>query len=327
MDQLHDPSFKILALRIREFPEFEPLIKTATIDHEGIESLPNSAFAWQERRLFPLHTPEHASLSYLYATEKNANIPDSVVTMLKGALTAYGVSIPSMIKEASVEIENLDLYILPELKRWKVTDAETVKLAEQALRENMGSLSVEECTAAAIKIANKAEEFDVTLDDSTERLAGLKVSDLDTVREWVETRANVSTGEAKEGYTKIAETLVNSEGVSSDRKSLVKLASAVHELDKRSGLNKNRKIPSAIDTVFNMQKRAEESIDMNGVQVSLRKLAALPMSFYENCLGNDFVSELTSGGNLDTHKLAAVMPTLPLDMKKVFMKHAGPYLR
>lgn len=329
VDQFSDASFRVLARRVRERPEFESLIKTASLNLDEHAQLPTSAFAWESHRLFPFHSPEHAALSYLYATEKNAGVPEEVVKTLEGALEVYGVKLPTEKVASAPAEESSEDYLLPELKRWKVTNAETVKLGEQALREYVNELTVEQRAHAAVKLVEKAASFGVALDPSTERTAGLVVSDLDTVRDWIDVRASVAKPEHKGAYEKVASAVSSAGRMSSDRESLVKLAHSISELDKTAGLDSlyGRRLPDPLETVFNTTKKAEQTIDLGGREVALSKLAALPSHVYADIFGSDLLPEITTGKDLDTSKLATVLPTLPDDLKKAFMRQMGAYLR
>lgn len=329
VDIFHDPSFKTLAHRLREEPGFEPLIKAASLDVEEHAALPDSAFAWGDRRLYPLHTPEHAALSYLYATSKTASVPEAVLTTLKNTLEVYGVNPPEAVKQAAAE-DNLDDYILPDHKRWKVTSEETLKLAEQALREYGPALSLHEQVAAACRLVKKAEHFKVQPDVTTEKLAGLLVSDLDTARHWIGARATVAPEPLKPVYEKLAADLAEAGPVSSERAALVKLASLLSDLDTKAGLTTayGHKLPSPMDTVFNTEKRAEAMIDLAGTNVALSKMASLPTHVYADIFGDDVLPEITdANGYINTQKLATVIPTMPSDLKRVFARQMGAYLR
>lgn len=330
VDQFNDPSFKVLAERIREAPEFEPLIKTATLSPEEHAALPNTAFAWEDSRLFPLHTPEQAALSYLYATSKTASVPSFVLDALTNALDLYGVKVPdSRVKTASPAVEeNLDDYLLPERRRWKVTNLETVKLAEEALHAHKNDLSTEERSYAASKLVLKAQHYGVKLAADTYRVGGFVVSDLETVRHWVEARADHAPADIAPAYAKIANELAKAGPYSDDRDTLMKLATAIGELDKKAGFDTDphSRFYDPLDTVFNTNKLAEESITVGNLSVPLSKLASLPETMYSDVFGADVVPEIKSGAYLDAEKIANVIPTMPADLLSVFARQIRPYV-
>jgi hypothetical protein len=70
-----------------------------------------------------------------------------------------------------------------------------------------------------------------------------------------------------------------------------------------------------LKTVFNTSKLAEDTIDLAGTRVSLKKLAGLPASFWEDLGGRELSDELCPGGRVDVSKLAMIVDTLPLDLK------------
>jgi hypothetical protein len=55
------------------------------------------------------------------------------------------------------------------------------------------------------------------------------------------------------------------------------------------------------------------------------KLAALPVSFWKDALGDDFVAEFAPGGVVDPAQLEAVLQTLPADMKATLVPQLQPY--
>ena len=332
IDQFHDPSFKTLARRIREVPESQGVIKTAQLDPAEHASLPESAFAWTDARLFPMHTPEHAALSYLYATDKTASAPEFVINTLRDALELYGVKFPEeQVKVAEARDDSED-FLLPERRRWRVTEPEHIKLAEEAFKTYSAALPVEEQARAAVRLVKKAAVMDQPVSQDVLRKAGMVASDLDTVREWVEVRCNLAPIELKEAFAKIAMSLETIDPVSYDREALIKLASTIQKLDEQAGFTTagaGKKLYDPMTTVFNTDlpiKLGYETVDLGSVQASLEKLAQLPVSMYADVFGDDVVSEITTGGRLDREKLAAVVGTMPLDLRQIFAKQARAYL-
>ena len=71
-------------------------------------------------------------------------------------------------------------------------------------------------------------------------------------------------------------------------------------------------------TVFNADKIAGQGVTLAGRFVPFERLAAYEPSFYADALGDDFVREASDNmGQLDLHKLAMVLGTLPMDMQRV----------
>ncbi len=130
IDQFNDRSFKQLYKLINEHPHAETHIKTASIDHEENERRPDSAFAWPEKRAFPIDSPDQAALSRLYI-EKQASVPDEVRDRCDKALELYGIEMPLQEKVAAAP--DPDEYLLPGIKRLRVVGSESAKLAAATL--------------------------------------------------------------------------------------------------------------------------------------------------------------------------------------------------
>ena len=326
--QFNDPSHKRLVQLLIANPEFEGFIKNASLDVAFAEDLPETAFAWPERRLFPIDHEDNASLSYLYA-EKNASVPGYVKAEIKKALDLYEVKLPiTTEKSASViDTQNSNTYLLPEKRRWLVKDGETVKLAQAALHENKRYLTYTERLQAATSLVKEADvhHVDVSNDFDLMKTAGLTASNLDDTKTYVEMRATISPPEWAGVYNKLASDLSKAEAVCYNREALIKLAQVIEDYDNGSGCSKywNKKFPDPVMSVFNTEKRAESTIDLAGVSVPLSKLAGISVGTYSDIFGSDVVREITTSGEVDTTKIANVLATLPRDLKVVLRKQIG----
>jgi hypothetical protein len=80
--------------------------------------------------------------------------------------------------------------------------------------------------------------------------------------------------------------------------------------------------------VFNC-KFAGALVDLGDMQADLVKMARVPAESYADVLGKEFVDEVTSspGGPIDMQKLATIVPTLPLDMRRQLARHLGHYIK
>ena len=127
-DQFSDPSFRRVFKLVQANPEIEEHVKTASIDIEDNEKRADHAFAWPERRLFPIDSPPHAYLSKLFI-EKQAGVPEVVKTRCDKALALYGVEVQIHEKTAAESEPSADEYLLPEIRRLRVKTASDVSLA------------------------------------------------------------------------------------------------------------------------------------------------------------------------------------------------------
>jgi hypothetical protein len=335
-DQYHDPAYGTLYHLLQIRPTAAAFVKTAELDPERATALPDTAFAWPARRLFPIDTPENTVLSTLYR-EKTAAVPAEVDAELARAQDVYGVR--SVIEQARKEAQTADqvktaaaaseaVYLLPRLGRLRVKTAADVKIAEKLLLEQYDRLSMEDRAEGFINLAKVARDKGVALESTTHRMAGMTVCTTKVAADLIEAR-RMATKEPlfQQGYEKLAAAVrASGRETIQDRDELVTLADAVAKLDKEAGVDRlyDKKIPDAVQTVFNTEKVAEPMVDLAGRDVSLSKLAALPTTFWEDVVGKDLLRDITdSRGRIDRTKLSQVVPTLPRDLKLI-LKHQVP---
>lgn len=321
-DQYHDPSFAFLFHILNENPEARDFVKSASLDVNDESTLPSSAFAWPERRLFPINTPQNTVLSSLYRI-KCAAIPVEVDDALKKAQGIYGVK---NILDKSAEHQKTaeaqrspapETWILPHLKRLRVKTAEDVKVAERLLLEQYPRLNIEDRAEGFVNLVKVARDLGVSLEPTTHRMAGMTVCTTKTARDWIEARAAaVEEPLFQSAYEKLASAFAHRGEFIQDRDELISAANALAHLDKQAGLDKHydKRLPDPIRTIFNTEKIAEEMIDMAGRQIPLSKLAAMPSTFWDDVVGKDIASEFTAKQG---EELRQVLDTLPLDLKLI----------
>lgn len=325
IDQFHDPSFAVLVHLVADRPKVASLVGDADIDDAELATLPDSAFAWPEKRAFPVHSKEHTILSRVYRENMPA-VPVYVDEALKEACDIYGIGedIFARQKQAAVE-DNLDDYLLPDLKRLPVRSAEGVKVAEEKLLAGYTKLSVEHRAMACKRLMDKAAAFGVPLHPQMHKLAGFTVTTTDDLYRWIEARSEAAKApEHKVAYQKLAHEVRRLPAELRDRPTQLKLADIIDELDKKAGLSRyyDRKLPDPLQTVFNTDKLAGSGVDLNGKFVPTTRLASYPSSFYADVLGEDLVREASDGrGGVDPYKLATILETLPRDMKGELARH------
>jgi len=319
VDQYNDPAFGVLFRQITQMPALGDFVKSASIDQAEAETLPSTAFAWPDERRFPIHTAEHAALSYAYA--KTASVPAPVLDALKQALEVYGVP-ESVFAQPETKVASLsdEDFLLPDLRLFPVKTAADLSVAQRQVVENLSKLDLPHRAMACGNLVKKAGEYGVDLHPEVVKLAGFVVSSTETTRRWLEARAGAAKDPTyKVAYQTLADGLRAAPPEVADRGDLLKLAAAVAELDERSGLDLHydRRLPDALRTVFNTEKQAAECVELCGAQVPLRKLAGLPASFWEDLGGPELSREIAPGGRVDVSKLAEVVGTLPLDLKVI----------
>jgi hypothetical protein len=334
-DLYTDPGHALLSHLLSRHPGAGDLIKGAQFEDRR-DQIPDTAYAWPARALFPVHSPAHAVVSYLYAKHGAEQtkvaaagrtvplVPSQVIAEIEEALDAYGVDRSKLaaVEEKVAELREEDC-LFSETKAYPVRNAGEIKIAEARLLEQVRKLRPETRVEAFGKLAAAAEVHGVELQPQSYRWAGRASTDPDTLAAALEVRASLTSDpEAKESFGKLAAAVLE------DRRSLrhhatrVKIASAINDLDARAGLAKHydRRIPDPVASVFNAEKIAEGAVDLGGAFVQPMHLERLPNSFYSDALGSDVLREIAPGGRLDVQKVAEVVNTLPADMKADFAR-------
>lgn len=324
VDQFNDPAYGVMVRQLTRMPGLENFVKEASFEDLSRDSdkLPNTAFAWPEERRFPIHSDKHAALSYGYILA-DPRVPGHVKQAAEQALELYNIS-TEIFTPTGEKVASAEQFLLPQDRLFPVNSATQVKMAQVQLVGNLQKLDIERRVEAATNLTKVAAEHGVRLDPVVQKTAGLTVCDKQQLRTWLEARAEV----AKDPLCKVAyQTLADGcgRGESADRDELVKVAHTIAVLDQKAGLTKfyDRKLPDALQTVFNTVKAASECVNLCGKMVPVTKLAGLPASFWADLGGQELADEVAPGGRVDTSKLATVVDTLPLDLKVVLKSQVG----
>lgn len=314
IDQYNDPSFIHLHVLTRDKPLARTMLKNASFEKTAGAALPSSAFAWPDRRRFPVHTKEDALASLLYR-QKCASIPAEVDAALNKAASVYriGHEVFSSVKTAG---EVTRTYVFEDSQRLPLDTPDEVKLAEHVLNRDFERLPLEKRATAYQKLTDAAQTHDVSLRPFTERMAGMVACSVDSLRDALETRATAAgPGKYREAFDKMASALSKAPPLLQTREDLLKLAGAIHTLDQGADLEKHydRKLTDPVQTVFNTNiKLAEEMCDVAGQPVPCSQLMALPPAIWEQL---DLPEMIKCCEENDMVTFKQVFDTLPLDMK------------
>jgi len=320
VDQSTDPAMAALMGRVANRPKLAAAIMDVDVDTDELAKLPDQAFAWPEKRAFPIHDAGHALMSCVYR-EGVEHVPAHVDRSLKEACEVYEVdrSLLAAPKVAAAPPDERD-YLLPGIRRLLVKDADQVKTAEQRLLTEGKKLSLEHRAQASARLVEKAAFHGVNLRAETLKMAGYTVTDTRELADWLEARREAAPVEHKEAFQKLATAVRRLPAELRDRREQIKLAEAIQELDSLAGLDRhyNRKLHDPMATVFNTTKVAGQGVSLAGRFVPLERLVQYDSGFYQDALGPDFVREASdAAGQIDPHKLAMVLGTLPMDMQRV----------
>jgi len=311
-DQFTDNQFTGLAVLAREYRSELNFAKTANLDSAEVEKLKDRAFAWPERRMFPIHTPEHTMLSYLY-TKLSEEIPSEVIEHIKIAADIYGITLPqaTITKIASDSL----YYLLPRQAMYPVSSAEDcVKFAE-CLPHVIPQLPITDRTVLCERFLKVAEIYSANVPDVVKQLAGEVVTSTRLLKEALEVRANTASKTTKFEYEKLANLMDKLPDEVKDYKGQRLLVNKIASLDIQEGLDRfwGKKISDPVLSVFNTTKMGEHPMLDMVLGRSPQELA--------DVLGEDILPEITdSSGELDPEKVATVIPTLPLSLKRELIR-------
>lgn len=320
IDQTSDAGYSTLRLVVEHFPKVFEFSKTANLKADEFTALPSEAFADPVARRYPIHTPEQTAISIGYA-KLASELPRHVAENLRKAAELHNVDDTLFAEDATKVAQEIpDSYLLPEKKRFKITGAQDVKVAESVYLEKYAQFSIEDRSEMGMRLVKYAEEHRVTLQPSTQKLAGFTMTSTRIFKDWVEARreAALKLGSVMSpAFAELAENFKGVEPFISNRQDQLKLASLVHNLDKQAGLTQyyGRRLPDPLQTVFNTELRSKDFTKVGASLHNIHVLKSLPLTFWQDALGDDIAAEIAPDGELDPELLEQVLPTLPDDLK------------
>lgn len=325
VDQFSDHGYQLLNACLQDFPTIDGFIKNAELDPVENERRPEHAFAWPERRMFPIDSPDQAALSRLYMT-KQASLPAGVLASCDKALAIYGVEFPFQ-QEKVASVEDDSCYLLPHIKRFSVKTAEDLQLAAEALERNQNKLSVNDQATAAMNLVKQAVLHQARVPSLMLKLAGMTVCETQVLRDWLDARAyTTKDSQIGHGFTKMAELLGTTDPVLTDREDLIKIAATIQELDEAAELTPlyGKRLPNPLEVVFNTEKMAAEVIELAGRPVPLETILSTDPQVYSDVFGPEIMEDIGDGaGGIDPEKVMVVLPTMPRDLLNVFLAQLG----
>lgn len=336
VDQFSDSRYEVLLELAQEHPDEVSRIKEANI--EDPSQLPASAFAWPEAGLFPIHDPRQAVLSKLYAVKQASHVPEDVMRRIDTALELYGENVDieseDIEKTASQNASDTRNYLLPSIEKLAFDQPAHAGPVAHALLSQSGQLTAATLAEAATNFVKTAAEMNLSADAIPARmwkLAGCTTCDAGVLLDWIEARAVCCVGEKRAMFDAIAEQVRQnfpSNGVIDDRNELVKLATALAEADQFAGIEymHDRRIPNPLESVFNMDKLATQTVELAGRKFPLDQLLAVSPETYEEILGEDVMEHAKVGADVAPDQFASLLETLPLDLQRLLATQLEAYL-
>jgi hypothetical protein len=318
IDQNNDKMFSSLRSLLAAYPGMREHVKQASVGEEVRASLPLFAFADKSNRRFPLHSAADAVLSKAYAT-KVANLAEGVMQEIDTALELYEVD-PAIFTRQKVgsALQEEPTYLIESQNKLPMYAGTSIKLAEETLLRHKRKLAPRTLASAAVKLVKEAHRRGEEVGVNTLKYAGLVQCDTKTAFDWLEVRAHKATNPGvADAYTKLASVVERIDSTVS-RDDLIKLSSAIQELDLASGFKAyyGKSMLDPVETVFNTKIAMQPHITLAGGEIPLEKLLSISPEAYGDILGEDIVEEISQNGEIVPESLEEILVTLPADMQR-----------
>ena len=346
MDFHHDKVFVGLE-RVKELIGVPDWVKSAEApSQETIASLPDEAFAWPSERLFPTDSSESTFMSAAYYLTKSASELKSIPDFVRGRIykAAYGwkidgdilkmaQSLESMQKKASDDDYGLIVQINGHtVKKLAMRTPDELLKSASYFAENFRNYPLEWRRDIATKILEKNAAW-TAIDEYRLPSAVLvygrhNVCDSVKLAHAIASRVSLAAEIDLDVATDYQQVAKSCGGNMCAPEVLEKVAHVLGTLDRASGLDRyyDEYIPDPDTSVYNLPvKVAEDAVSvirLGNDTFNTAELADLPMHLYEGALGKGAADALAGpDGSVDSSQLRQVLPTLPMDMKSMLVRH------
>lgn len=324
-DQYHgDPTLTRLLSALADRPQALEAVKHASFDADAAERLPDSAFAWESERRFPIHTREDTIASLVYRSKHAGAVPRFVDEQLAEAAEVFGVSAELFASNAPrTKIASTVEYAVPDEERLPLGSVEQVKVAEHVLLRDGKHLPPDVRAAAFAKVAAAAIAYGMAVDPAVGAYAGLNACNTQLLRDRIGARAaTTKVAACITAYDTLDLALQALPPVIHDRPTLMKLAEKLEALDTAAGLTADygRRIFDPMKTVFNAGEKLAMPSDLTADGMNVAKMMNLPPQVWDT-IDVPELGKLAAAGDSMTFK--QVYETLPLDIKMVLKAQFG----
>jgi len=227
----------------------QEILRETNLD-EDYTVLIKEAFADQDNRLFPIHTPSQTILSATYINDQSNVIPEIVKTACQNALNEWGIDAvrieASLDKTAQNNMPPMDeVMLLPSLGKLPVLDEAMLLKLAATLSSHWNQLTIPQKVEGSVQLGKFARIHDVALNnfDSKFNRYGLDANcDLGKLSQEVLIRvSSTEENDSKDKYQAFLRKLAiykNEHGamVCTDKDINTSIAYELLELDKQAGL-------------------------------------------------------------------------------------------
>jgi len=330
LDIYRDKSLRAAVDILRNHADKDELIKTA-VDYSEAESLPDSAFAWPEKRRYPINGVKMAKLSCLYRTQyppemEGTKVPKHVDENFEKAAYFYNFEIPAKREKKIEKVASLkeEDCLIPSLKKFPVRDQQEGKFVQNLLIKNAHIMGYNHLAEACSNLITKMASYQASSDEINPvvyKYAGLTQSNKEVLLASIHRRRDFTDKETGERYCKLASI---AEDMDFNRHNLIKIAHTLQEIDKASNMVRlyDKHIMNPMDSVFNTNKVYDVSRIKKASQDMFTDEMAdmVTEEQIKNLLGEEVLTESMANDSLDKEKLVDVINSLPQDMIADFIE-------
>ena len=323
-------------------------VKSAQVTELCGDELPQAQFADPLHRSYPLHTQAATWASAAFYLEKEgADLKSSAWHRIQESVKYFKIDADiEQLHKKIAAATTVDETQLPDSafglvtregdqvrRQYPLRNAMEVKTAAAYLVAYRDRFPLPICRQFAERILDKAAAFSAGLREfpQLEKLAGNGISDAATLSSAIRTRV-LGVGPARhdpacQEMEKLASEIDAHPQQTCHASFLIGLADAIDTFDRQYGLNHqySQGLPRPEDIAFGITKQAmaavtDELVDntLTGTVYKRADLEQLQLRDVADALGEEVAGDVSLTGRLDTHKLAAALPTLPLGDAEVF---------
>ena len=313
---LHRKTGSVLPLNTSELEAYK----------EEARQKPKHAFAWPERKMFPVFDEKTAIYASLYAEYQD--IPKNVKNKIASVLDLFDIEIDfESAKTAGLED---DEYLFPATRKIPVYNAQSVKTAEEALHASQNGMDVLTRTYAFRRLEEKAAEHNVSLTPASQKLAAKTSCHVPTLIHHLHERAQKTAGTPfSEPYRVVARGLSHlGEVWLHNTDTTTKIAETLYDLDSDCRMSYLQQsalgVPDPIQAVFNSEAVGADFVKIASMDIPMAQLAALSPQDVANIMGPDVLEDaVDANGQIDPIELQQVFSILPQDMQAQILQRLG----
>jgi len=349
LDQTQDLDGREL-YRLTRLYSLPPFCKQAS--SQMIMGYPDGVYAYPPRRLYPCDTAAATYISTLFFLDKKAAFNDAVANYVQGQLTRYasyhgiGERIEQLKQafaadkntpEAQLSDDEFALVLDDGERHYPLRNATEVKAAAEFTLKNRQLIPLSYRQKMAGRILTKANEYGAALgdlDEFLEKQAGYGGCSTQQAAELLFQRARLLKTAGKLDAAiqigQLAKTALSTKEAVHDDARRRELAVLVDRVDREYNLyNKFEQLMPPEDVLFGFTEKSASNLrnshvsTISGNIYKRADLSNLKLDDIRDFMGDDFADAVSTGGLfVSEEKLAAIVPTLPLNDGKSFDRMA-----